>query len=110
VKGFTLIEILIAMLVFIIGVGSVFFVFTRFAEFLQNRFEVSCVVHSAYSAFDACSAGATPPSSLQCGNITVNVSATGCSLPQNSCGDISVSASYGSLSFSLSGKACKLGN
>jgi len=108
-RGFTLIEVLVALLVFIVGVGSIFYVFSRFSDLMKNRFEITCVTQAAYYALDACEAGASPPADFVCGNITVNVSASGCEPSTGACRDISVTASYNSISFSLSSKKCDPG-
>jgi len=108
-RGFTLIEVLVALLVFMIGVGSIFYVFSKFAEFMGNRFVISCVTQAAYYALDTCSSGINPPTSITCGNITVSISTSGCNVPENSCGDISVTASYNDISYTLTGKTCNLG-
>lgn len=108
-KGFTLIEVLVALLVFIIGVGSIFYVFSKFSDLMRNRFVITCVTEAAYYALDACAAGAAPPGSLTCGNITVDISVSGCEPSPGACRNVSVTASYNTISFSLTTKKCDLG-
>jgi len=108
-KGFTLIEVLVALLVFIVGVGSIFYVFSMFSDLMKNRFEVTCVIQAAYYALDACASGTNPPANFECGNITIDISASGCELAPGTCRDISVTASYNSINFTLSSKKCDLG-
>lgn len=107
-RGFNLVEALVTMLIFIITIASGYYIFSHYVNMLRDRYLISCVVESAYSAMNLCMKGITPPTQISCGEYIVEISGT-CNIPTGECNDVSVTASANGFSFSLNGKGCNLG-
>lgn len=107
-KGFSLIEVLVAMLVFIITIAGGYYIFTHYINMLKERYLISCVVESAYSAMNLCMKGIQPPTEVTCGNYEISISGS-CNLPQGECGNVSVTANAEGFSLTLNGTGCNLG-
>lgn len=106
-NGFSLMEQLVALMVFLIGVASFYYVFSKFSEFSKNRLITVCLSDTAYDAISICMKGITPPNQVECGNIIVNIVGN-CDIPEGSCGNVNVTTSAEGLSISLEGFGCNI--
>ncbi len=105
-RGFTLVEALIAVVItFLIAIAIAGMV-TTFVAHIPHRLLLTCLTEAAKSGIEACEAGVVI-NSVSCGgyNITVNIQGD-CNPPPNTCSDIVSTAIFDSLSVSFSGKVC----
>lgn len=93
-KGFSLVEVLISMLIFIITVASGYYIFSHYINMLKERYLISCVVESAYSAMNLCMKGIQPPTQVFCGGYQISINGN-CTLAEGECGNVSVTARSG---------------
>lgn len=107
-RGFTLIEVLVSIVILIIGVLAVMTLQSRFATSTADRAVRNALVDAAASAIQHCeSTLSTPPTSYTYGGITVNVSVNGsCSPSEETCNDVTVTATAQGKSFALTTKVC----
>ena len=115
-KGFTLIEALIAILLVSIVIVSISSLITESVFSTKKRIIYECLVNAANSAIEACRGGKNI-SSFNCGglNISININ-TDCSsitIPSNTwdanCEDVTVTARYGNTTHTLRDMVCKFG-
>jgi len=118
-KGFTLIEALIATLLFSIVIIGISYLITNSATYTRDRIITECLVNAANCAIEACRGGLDPTDSQvgcrNCGNLTVdinidvdceNISFPGTPWSSN-CRDVTVTASYGNKQHILRDKICR---
>ncbi len=107
-EGFTLIEVLISILILIIGVLSFITLQSRFATTTADRAIRNALVDASASALKYCeSTLSNPPSTYSYGGVTVYVSINGnCIISENSCNDLTATATAQGQSFSLTTKVC----
>lgn len=107
-KGFTLIEVLVSIVILIIGVLALMTLQSRFATATADRAIRNALVDAAASALQHCeSTLSSPPASYTYGGITVSVSVSGsCSPSQDTCNNVTVTATAQGKSFSLTTKVC----
>lgn len=107
-KGFSLVEGLIAVLMtFFIAVG-IAGLLTYFGIYARRNVDLTCLINAASSAIEACRGGTTQTQFI-CGGRTITV---GISCPtnlgNNQCQTVTTTASDGNRSFSLSDVVCNL--
>lgn len=108
-RGFSLIEQLVALLIIIVGIISIYIFLSKFTEFTRDRLLATCLVDTAYSSMSLCLKGITPPNNLKCGSYNVEVIAN-CNIPEDECNDVSVTTRINSFSYTLQGFGCKFNN
>jgi len=106
IKGFTLIEALIAILITAILAGIIAGFFTSFAFKTSDKITFSCLVEGASSGISACKGG-NIINSINCGGNTVHIEINGnCNPDPETCSEITATAKMKGLSFSLTDKVC----
>lgn len=107
-KGFTLVEVMISIVILIIGVLGVMTLQSRFATATADRAVRNALIDAAASALQHCeSTLSTPPSNYTYGGITVSVSVSGgCNPSEDTCNNVTVTATAQGKSFSLTTKVC----
>lgn len=107
-KGFTLIEMMVAILILIIGVLAVVTLQSKFATTTIDRAVRNALIDAAASALKHCeSTLSNPPSSYTYGGIIVNVTINGnCSPSINTCNNVTATATAQGKTFSLTTKVC----
>lgn len=107
-KGFTLVEVLVSIVILIIGVLAVMTLQSRFATSTADRAIRNALVDAAASALQHCeSTLSTPPTTYTYGGITVSVSVSGnCNPSEDTCNNVTVTATAQGKSFSLTTKVC----
>ncbi len=106
VKGFTLIEALIAILITAILAGIISGVITSFAFKTSDRIIRSCLIEAASSGIAACKGGITIDY-VECGGNKVQIEIEGeCNPASGTCSEIKVTSKVKRLSFSLTDKVC----
>jgi prepilin-type N-terminal cleavage/methylation domain-containing protein len=106
VKGFTLIEALIAILITAILAVIIAGLLTSFAFKTSDRVILSCLVEGASSGISACKGG-NSINSINCGGYTVQIEINGnCPPAPGTCSEITATAKVKGLSFSLTDKVC----
>lgn len=104
-KGFTLVEGLVAvMLTFIVSVG-IAGLLTFFGLYNRDNMLHTCLLQGASSAIEACR-GRFSVGNLQCGNYNVSVSISGCTPGVNRCNLVTATATAGGRSFTLRDVVC----
>jgi len=115
-KGFTLIEALIAILLISLVIVGVSSLITGSVFSTRKRIIYECLINAANSAIEACRGGRNI-SSFNCGslNISININ-TDCSsitIPSNTwdanCEDVTVTTRYGNNTHILRDMVCKFG-
>ncbi|MEM4675801.1 MAG: hypothetical protein QXM12_05865 [Nitrososphaerota archaeon] len=103
-KGFTLVEGLVAVLItFIIAVG-IAGLLTFFGLYNRQNIDITCTVQAVSSAIEACRGGA-PRTNFACGGRNITVALNGnCNPPQGQCSQITASAN----GFQLTDMVCNL--
>lgn len=106
--GFTIVEVVIATLILLVGVVALISLQTRFATSTADRAIRNALIDAAASALQHCeSTLSTPPTSYTYGGITVSVSVSGsCSPSENSCNNVTATATAQGKSFSITTKVC----
>jgi len=112
IKGFTLIEALIAILITAILAVIIAGLLTSFAFKTSDRVILSCLVEGASSGISACKGG-NIINSINCGGYTVQggnpvqIEINGnCPPAPGTCSEITATAEVKGLSFSLTDKVC----
>lgn len=106
VKGFTLIEALIAILITAILAGIITGFFTSFTFKTVDRITLSCLIEGASSGISACKGGRII-NFIDCGGHRVQIEINGnCNPPSGNCSEITATAKIKGLSFSLTDKVC----
>jgi len=108
IKGFTLIEALIAILIAAVLSAIVAGVITIFASKTSDRILMSCLIEGASSGINACKSGNFTNFQIECGGIKVDVEITQgvCNPPEGNCSDVRVTAKAKGWNFSLTDKVC----
>jgi len=106
VKGFTLIEALIAILIAGILAGIILGVITSFAFKTSDRITLSCLIEGASSGISACKSG-NSTDYVECGGNRVQIEINGnCNPAPGTCSEITATSQVNKLSFSLTDKVC----
>ncbi|WPM32988.1 hypothetical protein IAE16_04730 [Hydrogenobacter sp. T-2] len=107
-RGFSLVEGLVAVLItFIIAVG-IAGLLTMFGVYNRSNVEITCVVQAVSSTIEACRGGVVR-TAYNCGGRNINVNLSGnCNPPQNTCSNITASANVSGISYSLTDVVCNL--
>jgi prepilin-type N-terminal cleavage/methylation domain-containing protein len=106
IKGFTLIEALIAILIAAILAGIIAGAITIFASKTSDRIVLSCLIEGASSGIAACKGG-YKIDRINCGGYEVEVTINGnCNPSSGKCENATATAKLKGMSFSLSDKVC----
>ena len=118
-KGFTLIEALIAVLLFSIVIIGISYLITNSATYTRDRIITECLVNAANCAIEACRGGLDPTDpNVGCGicgdltvNINIDVDCENISFPGtpwgSNCRDVTVTVSYGGNQHILRDQICR---
>jgi len=118
-KGFTLIEALIAILLFSIVIIGISYLITNSATYIRDRIITECLVNAANCAIETCRGGLDPTDpNVECGicgnltvDINIDVDCESISFPttpwSSECKDVTVTASYGTKQHILRDKICR---
>uniref|UniRef100_A0A7C4JSG6 Prepilin-type N-terminal cleavage/methylation domain-containing protein n=1 Tax=Thermodesulfobacterium geofontis TaxID=1295609 RepID=A0A7C4JSG6_9BACT len=117
VKGFTLVEALIAILILSLIVIGVANLITGSIGSTRDRIIMECLVNAANSAIEACRAG-IDLNTYRCGNFNINLSKNQiCAniTPPSSfwdatCREVTVTATYGNYQHRLTDLICRFGD
>ncbi|MEJ5339480.1 MAG: hypothetical protein WHS43_07485 [Aquificaceae bacterium] len=106
-RGFTLVEGLVAVLItFIVAVG-IAGLLTFFGIYNRQNILQTCLVQAASSAIEACRGG-NAVGNIQCNRFNVSISVSGSCNPRiNSCSTVTATASAEGRSFSLTDIVCR---
>jgi len=115
-KGFTLIEALISILLFSIVIVGISYLITNSATYTRDRIITECLVNAANSAIEACRGGRNIDN-FNCGglnvDIDINIDCSSITIPSNTwdanCEDVTVTARYGDNIHTLRDMVCKFG-
>lgn len=107
-RGFTLVEALVAVMVsFLIAVGIAGMI-TSFGLFTRDNVLYTCLLNAASSAIEACKGGQAI-SQVNCGSYTVSVGLSGNCMPaQGQCSQVSATATARNKSTSLTDMICNV--
>jgi len=104
-KGFTLIEALIAILISAILTAIFAGGVTAFSSKNQDRLLMTCLIEGAQSAIHACRAG-NVMNSYQCGKYNINITINGNCNPPSGCNNVTVRAEAQGIYFELKDMVC----
>jgi len=107
-KGFSLVEALVGILILLVGIVSIYYLFSKFSEMDRSRVVHACLVEAVASAIKLCKNGASPPPTFTCGNIEVALSGS-CNVPQDGCAQVSVRGEVEDYTLELVQTACNIG-
>jgi len=107
-KGFTLIEALIAILISAILTAIIAGGITAFSSKNQDRLLKTCLIEGAQSALHACKAG-NVMNSYQCGKYNINITISGNCNPPSGCNNVTVRAEAQGQSFEFYDTVCNFG-
>jgi len=111
VKGFTLIEALIAILIAAILTAIIAGGITAFSSNNQDRLLKTCLIEGAQSAFYTCRAGIDPSSyDYKCGKYKINLRViNGNCNPPSGCNNVTVRAEAQGQYFEFNDTVCNFG-
>lgn len=106
-RGFTLVEALIALIISFLIIIGIAGLLTSFGLFTKDRALYTCLLEAASSGIEACRAGVSI-NSINCGGYTVNIRsiAGSCNPARGQCSDVTVTASYAGHSSTLTDTVC----
>lgn len=106
VRGFTLVEALIALLISLFIITGIVGLLTSFGFFTRDKMLYTCLLEAASSGVEACRSGVVIYS-IDCGGYTVSVSINGnCNPEKGQCEDITVTATAAGHSSVLTDTVC----
>jgi prepilin-type N-terminal cleavage/methylation domain-containing protein len=106
-KGFSIIEVLVAMFILSIVALGVAGLITMFGFYTKDRILLSCLVEGAASGIEACKSGINSTNNIKCGGYTIYIDIQGeCPPASGQCSIVNTTASANGKSFSLTDKIC----
>lgn len=106
-RGFTLVEGLVAVLITFIVATGIAALLTFFGIYNRQNILQTCLVQAASSAIEACRGGSTL-GNIQCNRYSIAVNVMGSCNPRiNSCSPVTATASAEGRSFSLTDIVCR---
>lgn len=105
-RGLTITEVMVSLAIVVIGVLVFAGMQAFFASDTKNRFIYACLGATASNGISLCLSGQSIPSTIQCGNMQINLSVNGNCQPSTSCNSIISTASYNGLIYQETDYAC----
>lgn len=94
-QGFTIIEVLIALVVIAVGLITVAGIQAWFAKYTSDKFIGMCLTQALESARITCQNGVSPPTTFYCNGLLINLAPVDCSFPSpGTCKEVNLRASY----------------
>lgn len=106
-KGLTIIEVLIAILITAIAILGHAMLLTYFNIFTKDNALLSCLTQSASSAMEVCRDRRNPSAIISCRGFNIVISVNGSCQPAiNQCNNVTVTAQYGRKRYDLTDLVC----
>ncbi|MCS7149993.1 MAG: prepilin-type N-terminal cleavage/methylation domain-containing protein [Caldimicrobium sp.] len=106
-KGFTIIEVLVAILITAIAIVGYAMLLTSFGIFNRDKALLSCLTQGASSAMEVCRDRRNPLANFSCRGFNINISVRGsCQPATNQCNSVTVTAQHGNKRYDLTDMVC----